>query len=183
MDTHINPILKPLMRDMTRKRPENVCDFITNWIKESGKLIEEKRVARASKIDADHLPPSEDSFIVEPEEEEDEFDIKAIKTKQRQTKKKFAISAEAYGEYNKLENFKPRVIEKTEEQKTQIKEILSKNFMFSSLDVADQDIVIGAMEIRTYQKDDQVIKQGDEGNELFIVSTGLLTCNKVFEEN
>ncbi len=41
--------------------------------------------------------------------------IKEIQMKQRKTKKKLGISAEAYGEYNKLGDFKPRVIAKTEE--------------------------------------------------------------------
>ena len=128
------------------------------------------------------MPDSEDdSFEVEGEEE-DEFDIEVIKQKQRKTKKKNAISAEAYGEYNKLKKFEPRVIQKTEEQKKMIREILGQNFMFSNLEEKNKLIVIDAMEIREFKASDEVIKQGDDGEELFIVSTGTLTCTKLFPD-
>lgn len=54
--------------------------------------------------------------------------------------------------------------------------------MFSSLEKKDQDIVIGAMEIKNYQKGDNVIKEGDEGSELFIVYSGKLRCTKKFPD-
>lgn len=69
------------------------------------------------------MPKSDGSFI-DPEEEVEELDIDKLKVKQRKTKKKCGISAEAYGEYNKLKDFKPRVIEKSEEQKELIRGIL-----------------------------------------------------------
>jgi hypothetical protein len=43
------------------------------------------------------------------------------------------ISAEVYGEYNKPGDFQARVIEKSEEQKVQIRKILEKSFMFKDL--------------------------------------------------
>lgn len=36
------------------------------------------------------------------------------------------------------------------------------------------------MEIKEYKENDYVIKQGDDGNELFIVYEGELECSKVF---
>lgn len=36
------------------------------------------------------------------------------------------------------------------------------------------------MNIKKYQPKDQVIKQGEDGNELFLVSVGTLTCSKIF---
>lgn len=80
------------------------------WCETEGRKIEEKK---EEEYDNSHLPPSEDSFIIQDEEED--FEIEKIKTKQRKTKKKFGISAEAYGDYNKMKDFKPRVIEKTAE--------------------------------------------------------------------
>lgn len=101
------------MVELLKKRPEKVCDFIVDWVKQEGKQIEKNKTQR-HEYDDSHLPKSEDSFV-DPEEEADEVDINKLKQQQRKTKKKFAISAEAYGEYNKLENFKARVIEKNEE--------------------------------------------------------------------
>ena len=36
-----------------------------------------------------------------------------INSEARRTTKKFAVSAEAYGEYNKLSDYKPKVVTKT----------------------------------------------------------------------
>jgi CRP-like cAMP-binding protein len=49
-------------------------------------------------------------------------------------------------------------------------------------DLAEQDFVtiIDAMEIKNYNEGDSVIKQGDDGFELYIVSEGRLKCTKLF---
>lgn len=36
------------------------------------------------------------------------------------------------------------------------------------------------MEIKEYKKDDYVIKQGDNGSELYLVISGELDCKKIF---
>ena len=95
-------------------------------------------------------------------------------------KKKMAISAESYGTYNKLTEFKPPVIEKTQDQIHQIKSVLKMSFMFNQLDDKDLEIVINAMKIQKYSKGQVVIKQGDDGAELFIVGNGTLKCEKIF---
>lgn len=181
LDTKVNIIMKPLMRELLISKTDNVCDFIVNWCNKNGREIEKKRKDDLDNYDKSHLPPSEESEN-EIEEEQTEEKKKELdeKLKARKTKKKNAISAEAYGEYNKLEDFKPRIIEKTDEQKELIKSILCKNFMFKSLAEKNQEIVVMAMEIKNYQKEDAVIKQGDDGEELFIVSSGKLRCTKIF---
>lgn len=68
------------------------------------------------------------------------------------------ISAEAYGEYNRPENFVARVIPKSDDQKIQIKNILLKSFMFRDLVESDLNTIIDAMEIKSYKNDDIVIK-------------------------
>lgn len=95
-------------------------------------------------------------------------------------KKKMAISAESYGTYNQLKDFKPPVIPKSPEQLTQIKNVLKISFMFNTLEEKDLDIVINAMKIVKFGANEQVIKQGDDGNELFIVGHGKLKCEKLF---
>ena len=39
------------------------------------------------------------------------------------------------------------------------------------------------MEIKNYRENDIVIKQGDDGNELYIVGKGELKCTKTFPGN
>ena len=43
------------------------------------------------------------------------------------------ISAEVFGEFNKKEDFKPKVFKKTEESFNFIKKLILKSFMFQSL--------------------------------------------------
>lgn len=95
-------------------------------------------------------------------------------------KQKNAISAEVYGQYNQPENFVPKIIEKTELQKTQISKILEKSFMFKNLSPKDFQTIIDAMEIKNFEQNDRVITQGDDGFELYIVSEGKLKCTKTF---
>ncbi len=78
------------------------------------------------------------------ESDEDDYldeDAAPIERKQRQ-----GVSAEVYGEHNKKGDYKPRVVEKTAEQKERIKERMNQAFMFSALDKEETEIVINAME-------------------------------------
>ncbi len=91
-----------------------------------------------------------------------------------------AISAEAYGTWNKKADFVARVIPKTEEQKARLAQKLQSSLLFSSLDTRDMTVVIGAMEERSFKAGEPVIKQGDEGDNLYVVEAGTLTCMKRF---
>ena len=99
-----------------------------------------------------------------------------------------AISAETYGEYNKKENFVARVIPKTEDQTkrhkcylyfNRIRTKLQSSFIFSALNSKEIEIVIGAMEEKKFAIGEFVIKQGDEGNNLYVVDSGSLTCVRI----
>jgi cAMP-dependent protein kinase regulator len=89
-----------------------------------------------------------------------------------------SVSAEAYGKFNQKVEFKPRVVEKTEEQKAKIEKRLLSSFMFSSLDSKEKKIVIDAMEEKSFTRGDTVILQGESGDELYVVESGHLDCYK-----
>lgn len=91
-----------------------------------------------------------------------------------------SVSAEVYGIWNKKGNFQARVVPKTEEQKKRIAEKLKTSFIFNSLDKNELKIVIDAMEEKKVAKNDTIIKQGTEGNELYVVDTGTLSCYRRF---
>lgn len=55
--------------------------------------------------------------------------------------------------------------------------------MFSALDQKEKDIVIDAMVEKRCQPGDFVIKEGDQGDELYVVEEGELDCTKVFKGN
>lgn len=48
--------------------------------------------------------------------------------------------------------------------------------MFKGLDEKALNIVVKAVDVWQFKKDDFVIKQGEIGQELFIVKTGTLRC-------
>mmetsp|Transcript_10207 Transcript_10207/g.10145 ORF Transcript_10207/g.10145 Transcript_10207/m.10145 type:complete len:250 (-) Transcript_10207:29-778(-) len=52
--------------------------------------------------------------------------------------------------------------------------------MFAALDDHEREIVINAMEEKKFRPGDQVIRQGEDGDELFVVDTGKLECSKIF---
>lgn len=55
--------------------------------------------------------------------------------------------------------------------------------MFNNLDPKDQQIVIDAMSIKTFNEGDYIIKQGDDGNELYIVGEGSQKCFRLMPGN
>lgn len=89
-----------------------------------------------------------------------------------------SVSAEVYGAFNKRENYVPKVVKKNEGQVTRIRQRLIQAFMFSALDEKEKKIVIDAMEERSFKAGDRVITQGQDGEVLYVVDSGLLDCYK-----
>lgn len=132
---------------------------------------------------ADSKKSVDQSEQTEEDEEEDEYDdnfaAEAIKKKNERGHK--TISAEAYGQYNKKGEFKPKVIPKSADQKHRILQRLEKAFMFSALDEREKNIVIDAMQEKHFKPDEYVIKQGESGDHLYVVDSGQLDCFKKFK--
>ena len=52
--------------------------------------------------------------------------------------------------------------------------------MFSCLNPEELNIVLDAMQNIKKKGGDLVIKEGDEGDSLYVVESGVLTCTKIF---
>ena len=52
--------------------------------------------------------------------------------------------------------------------------------MFKYLEKEEMQIVINAMDEKIYTSGDQVITQGDDGNELYVIYKGNLNCTKTY---
>ena len=50
--------------------------------------------------------------------------------------------------------------------------------MFSALENKDKDIVINAMAETIVKEGEFIIKQGDDGDNLFVIESGQLDCTK-----
>jgi cAMP-dependent protein kinase regulator len=91
-----------------------------------------------------------------------------------------SVSAEVYGFYNPKKAFQAKIIPKTKTQKETLQNLLKKIFMFKFLEQEELNIVIDAMEEKIFGAGQQVITQGDDGSELYVIFQGQLDCTKVF---
>ena len=91
------------------------------------------------------------------------------------------MSAEAFGAWNKKSDFKPRVVAKAQDTRDKISKRLKASFLFQSLSDRDFEIVVDAMEEKKFAPGEYVIKQGEDGSELFVVESGVLSCTKLFK--
>lgn len=92
--------------------------------------------------------------------------------------KRTSVSAEVFGKYHKKEEFKAKVVPKTDDVKQRIKERLMMAFMFKALGTEELTIVIDAMEEKRFAAGQTVITEGEPGAVLFVVDEGQLDCHK-----
>ena len=90
-------------------------------------------------------------------------------------KQRSSISAEAYGRFNQ-QTYIPKIIEKTEEQKTMVREKMLKSFLFKAMDDRNFEIIINALEEFNFKKGETIIKQGEPGSTLFLLDSGEAEC-------
>jgi cAMP-dependent protein kinase regulator len=78
------------------------------------------------------------------------------------------------------EDFKPVVIEKEKQLTDRIRKRLAESFLFNTLNEKDQNIVLDAMKEENFKTGDVVIREGDDGDVLYVVESGLYNCSKIF---
>ena len=88
----------------------------------------------------------------EDDEEEDEDHAPSLPVKLKGLpKQRSSVSAEVYGLWNKKGVYKPKIIPKSEDQKDRIRKRLNQSFIFQSLDDNEKNIVIDAMDERSFK--------------------------------
>ena len=124
---------------------------------------------------------TQDSFEASFDSEgEEEADLPIAPKPAAERKPRISVSAEAFGKWNKKEDFKAPEYPKSEEVKKALKARLEQAFMFSALNPDELEIVLLAMQDVHRKAGELVIKEGDEGDVLYVVETGELTCTKIF---
>ena len=191
LERKVNPVLEKMLGALLGTKPENVGEFMITWLKkeyqmpddtvEVARLRQELSALRGVSGPKTTTAPVQrsDSIPSEESNDDDEDDAPSRKAKPNQRK---AVSSEAYGKWNRKEAFVPRVIEKTSDQRGRILDKIGKAFMFSGLDPGEKEVVVKAMEERIFEPGQNVITQGEDGSELFVVDSGVLDCTKVFEK-
>jgi len=196
----LNPTLEELVADCIKHTPKDPCAYMLEWLENKratesdSSLTPEERAALTaenSKLEMDMKKVKSemtetaklvdrDDGKADTDEEDDENDEPPpdfYKNEQGMSKARTSVSAEAYGEWNTKKSFVAPVIPKTDEQKDRLRIVLSKSFLFSSLEDNDVTVVIGAMSEVNAPEGEIVINQGDEGDFLFVVETGKFDCS------
>ena len=92
-----------------------------------------------------------------------------------------SVCAEVYGMFNKKEDFIARYIPKSNTQLESIKNRILNSFLFTELNEKDLITVINAMEEVHYKQGETIIKEGDDGDCLYIIEDGELDCFKLID--
>ncbi|CAE7221554.1 pkaR [Symbiodinium sp. CCMP2456] len=196
----LNPVLEEMVAECIHKMPKDPVPFMLDWLEskraseedkklspeEKEKLVKENeeltgkvsklkgQVQEAAKMATESAAAADE----EEEEEEDEDDEPPPGwEKDMDNRARTSVSAEAYGEWNAKKAFVPPVHIKSDEQKERLKGCLVKSFLFSNLDTNDLNIVIGAMTEVQEKTGTRVINQGDNGDFLFVIESGVLDCS------
>jgi cAMP-dependent protein kinase regulator len=105
--------------------------------------------------------------------------MQELKKKNKKKNSRQAISAECFGIFNKKSDFVPKVLSKSPQTQSLLKNLLRTTVLFRSLESDDLDTVIQALEEFTIESGQTIIKEGDEGDMLFVVSSGEYQCSKI----
>jgi cAMP-dependent protein kinase regulator len=82
------------------------------------------------------------------------------------------VSAETVSQ-EELTNQPYRVVPKSNADREQIRQAVKNNILFSDLDEVQMNIVVDAMEQKVFQRDEWIIKQGEEGHDFYVVQHGV----------
>ena len=179
----VNPIIEPLVVEILKYKPTNVTEFIISHLQSKTQASSQPK--QPSTITRPQINVRKESSSSEDEGDddiEDDIVFDQNKLKMLKDKPRASVSAEAYGQFNKKENFEARVLQKTAEQKQRIMDRLSQAFMFASLEPKEKEIVVNAMEEKHIKAGEWIIKQGEDGNELYVLHEGKLECFKQFKK-
>jgi cAMP-dependent protein kinase regulator len=199
----LNPLLVELVQVLVRQTPVDTKKFIMNWLyclKNKGQkelVVEHARLeAELDKLkrknahystlavtilgdDAGKAAADDDDEEEDDDDDElDEIPESMMVSADSRGKMRQSVSAEAYGQWNQKKEFTPPVHAKTEAQRARLISCLKDSFLFSNLAGKDFDVAVNAMEEVNAAPGETVIKQGDEGDFLFVIEEGTLNCTK-----
>lgn len=194
----LNPILEEMVAECIHTMPQDPVPFMLSWLQkkkvsDDDKVLTADERARLEKQNTEleaeigrvrsqvqecaKLAAADGSKNDDSEEEDDDDEPPPPNFDKFQSKgARQSVSAEAYGQWNQKKAFVPPVIIKEDEQKERLRDVLGRSFLFSSLEETDFGIIIGAMKEVILSQGEEVIKQGDSGDFLFVIEKGDFDC-------
>lgn len=166
----VSKLLEKMTYETLKSKPEDVAGFMANWLEANGRPLYAD-LQKSSRKKPEGVETS-DSDNDEEMEEIGELP-EAHKPKDRGIRT--SVSAEVLVHTS---HFAPKVFPKSPSIREELKSMLEKLVLFRDLEGKELDVIIDAFEARKVSAGEQVIKQGDEGHELFVVLSGRLDCSK-----
>jgi cAMP-dependent protein kinase regulator len=194
----IGPVLEKLVNRLLVIKPEDPIPYMVQYLEDSkgygAKPLSKKESEELAKlrkkhevlngiVNKSHIEDAKMSDEDRSESGDDDYidDLPEVAKVRMSGPARLSVSAEAYGIFHKKIDLTPRVIEKSESAKQKIRDRLLESFMFAHLDERDLVVVIDAMEEKIFEEKSTVIKQGDDGAELFLVGEGVLECFRIMK--
>ena len=177
MKEKVAPVIEKMTVDILKHKPENSVQFIAEWLDKHGDQVYHEELQKLQK-----RPVGVETSESESDDEEEKKKLERMLELKRNKAKnqRQSVSAEVYGKYNPKGNFNPKIVPKDQATQSKIRELLSNSFLFRHLDSNDMEVIVNAMQIRQFQSEEPVIRQGEDGFELYIVGEGQLRCSKRF---
>jgi len=196
----LDPILEEMVSDVLTNMPQVPVDFMIKWLRKRTGLpasdglretLRQKNKALKEELDRAHGVMSEvvsgmvkeEDKKEESDEDQDDDDCDEIpdsfkKSEESMGRARQSVSAEAYGQWNQKKAFEPPNHPKTDAQKERLGATLQKSFMFAALEQKDMEIILMAMKECSFTAGTTVIKEGENGDYLFVIEKGNLECKK-----
>lgn len=183
----INMLFVKLVEHLLLNKPDEPISFIVKYLKEQ--FPEEcKNISfdggpsmcgGGANVDLSGGDKKEDDSDFDSDEDDDEDDIvdlpdlsKSVKPKGRRV----SVSAASMDPSKMKESFEKKMIPKSEQEKQQITEILKSQALFKHLDEEQTHIIVDAMYKDERAEGEDIIVQGDEGDNFYLVAEGTLEC-------
>jgi cAMP-dependent protein kinase regulator len=163
----INTLFIKIVENLLIEKPDNPIQFIVKYLQreypdQCGALPE----ASGGAMGGD----GSDASSSEEEDDDDIADIPDIERKPAALNRRVSVSAESNTRVDA--NFTKKVIEKSAEECANILKMCKQSILFQHLDDDQLDTIKDAMFPQEFNDGDVVIKQGDDGDNYFLLETG-----------
>jgi len=196
----LDPVLEEMVADTLTSMPPNPVDHMISWLrKRSGQPVAQRESMSLAAKNAElkksletmkesvkegGMMIAKEAEREEESEEEDDDEMEEppdFNLNRDNTKARASVSAEAYGAWNVKVAFTPPVHPKDDAQKARLEGVLKKSFMFSNVVSKDFDVLLMAVQEAVFEPGAVIIKEGDDGDCLFVIEEGSPVCKKLID--
>ncbi|CDW75609.1 UNKNOWN [Stylonychia lemnae] len=192
IDNKLAGIFEPMVNHIFQENPPDTIEYMIRYLKDH--YGNRPSINQNERMELDFLRQEVDKLkdMVGVEDDasenesipsdEDEYidDLPQVINANKQKGPRSSVSAEVFGTWNKKGDFKAPKYEKSDQIRDALQKRLEQAFMFSCLNPQELQIVLNAMQQVKKQPGDVIIREGDDGDNLYVVESGVLTCTKHF---